>query len=129
MWIIAINGEGIIAAQGALGEFNCHQTTRGKPKINISLCRINIYQRTYLEEICYRFYQVRPVVLHLEGHLPKKPLTPKNIGEVIKGTHQQLWKEALFVKYDKKKISDFFRLLYQSNNSLKEQKSSVQSFL
>ena len=47
--IIAINGEDIIAAQGALDELNLHQTPHGKSKINNSLCRRNTYQRTDLE--------------------------------------------------------------------------------
>ena len=35
-------------------------------------------------------------------------MTQKEIGEVIKGTQKQLWKEALFVKYDEKKIQPSF---------------------
>ena len=85
MWIVAINGEEPITAQGALDEINSHQTPRGKSKVNISLFRRKIYQRTDLEEICSIFDQVRPVVLHIEAHLTKKPLTPRNIGEGLKG--------------------------------------------
>ena len=50
VWIVAINGEDPITAQGVLDEFNCHQTQRGKSKINISLCRRKSYQRELLEE-------------------------------------------------------------------------------
>ena len=60
-------------------------------------------QRTYLEEICSIFDQVRPVVSHLEVCITRKPPTPKNIGEGLKGPQRQLWEEALFVKYDKNK--------------------------
>ena len=84
-------------------KLNFHQITRGKCNVNISLCRRKIYQRTYIEEICSRFDQVRPVVSHLEFCLPEKPPTAKNIGEVLKVPRRQLWKEALFLKYDKNK--------------------------
>ena len=101
--IVAINGEEPITAQGVLDELNCRQTPRGKSKIKISLCSRKSYQRTYLEDICSRFDQVRPVFLHLEVRLPKKPPTPKNIGEALGGPQRQFWKEALFVQYDKDK--------------------------
>ena len=41
------------------------------------------------------------MVSHLEVCLPKKPPTPKNIGEGLKGTQRQLCKEAIFVQYDR----------------------------
>ena len=41
-------------------------------------------------------------------HLPDKPTTPKEIVEDLKGTQRQLWKEALFVKYDKNKYFNLF---------------------
>ena len=103
MWIVAINGGEPITAQGVLDELNRHQNPRGESKIKISLCRRKIYQRTDLEEIRSRFDQVRPVVSHLEARLPKKPPTPKNIGDALGGPQRQLWKEALFVQYDKNK--------------------------
>ena len=56
-----------------------------------------------LEYICSRFDQVRPVVSHLEVRLPKKPPTPKNIGDALGGRLRQFWKEAFFVQYDKNK--------------------------
>ena len=43
------------------------------------------------------------MVSHLEVRLPKKPPTPKNIGDALGGPQRKLWKEALFVKYDKNK--------------------------
>ena len=89
--------------QGILDELNRHQTPRGKSKIKISLCRKKSYQRTYLEEIRYRLYQVRPVVSHLEVRLPKKPLRPKNIIDAFGGTQRQFWKVDPFVQYDKNK--------------------------
>ena len=49
VWIVAINGEEPIRAQGVLYEINCHQTPRGKSNINISLYRRNIYKRTDIE--------------------------------------------------------------------------------
>ena len=101
MWIISINGEEPITAQGVLDEINCHQTPPGKSKIKVSPCRRKSYQRTYLEDICSIFDQVRPVVSHLEVRTPKKPPTPKNIGEGLKVPHRKLCKEALFFQYDK----------------------------
>ena len=72
MWIIAINVEDSITAQGALDEINHHQTLRVKYKVGICLCRRKIYHRKYLEEISSRFDKVRPVVSHIEVSLPKK---------------------------------------------------------
>ena len=92
MWIIAINGEEPITYQGVLDELNRHQTPWGKYKINISLRRRKSYQRTDLEEIRSRFYQVRPVVSYLEVRLPKKPTTSNNIGEGLSGPQRKLWK-------------------------------------
>ena len=67
--------------QGELDELNRHQNSRRKSKVSISLCIRNSYHRTYLEDICSRFDQVRPVFLHLEVRLPKKPPPPNNIDE------------------------------------------------
>ena len=89
MWIVTINGEEPITAQGVLDELNRHQTPRGKSKIKISLCRRKSYQRTDLEEIRSRFDQVRPVVSHLEFLLPKEPPTPNNIGDALGGPQRQ----------------------------------------
>ena len=47
------------------------------------------------------FYQLRPVVSHLEFRLPEKPPTPKNIGENLKGPQRQFRKGYLFVQYGK----------------------------
>ena len=69
------------------------------------------------------------MVSHIEASIPDKPITLDNIFEAIKVPHKQIRKEALFVKYDKNKCSTFFRLTYQSNTSLMEQRSSVHSFL
>ena len=99
MWFIAINGEDHTTAQGVLDEQNQHQTPRVKYNIKISLCRRKRYQITGIEDICSRFDQVRPVVSHLEVCLPKKPPTPNNNGEGLKGPQRQLWKEYLSVKY------------------------------
>ena len=101
--IIAINGLEPITAQGALDELKHHKNPRGKPKDKIRICRRKSYQITYLEDICSRFDQVRPVVSHIELRLPKKTSTPKNIGEGLKGSLKKLRKEALFVKHDKNK--------------------------
>ena len=68
--IIAINWEGPIIAQGAIDELNHHQNSCGKLKFKIIICRRKSYQRKYLEDICLGFYQVRPVVSHLEVLLP-----------------------------------------------------------
>ena len=92
VWIISINGEKPITAQGVLDELNCHQNPRGKSNIKISLCRRKNYQRKDLEEIRSIFYQVRPVVSHLEVRLPNKPPTPKNIGEALGRSQIKFWK-------------------------------------
>ena len=84
-----------------LDELNPHQTPRGKSNININLCRRKIYQIIDLEEIRSRFDQFRPVVSHLEVLLPKKPPTPNNIGGGLSVLQRQLWKESIFVQYDK----------------------------
>ena len=49
VWIVAINGEEPIIAQGALDEINHHKNPRRKSNTNISLYRRKIYQRTDLE--------------------------------------------------------------------------------
>ena len=87
-----MNGEDPITSQGVPDELNLHQTSCRKSKVNISLCIIKSYQRTYFENICSRFDQVRPVVSHPKFCLLKKPPTTKNIGEGLKGSHIQLWK-------------------------------------
>ena len=103
MWTVAINREEPIIAQGSLDDLNRHQTPRGQYKVNISLCKRQIYQRTYIEEIHSIFNQVIPVVSNIEFHFPEKPLTQKNIGEAPKGPQRKFWKEDLFLKYYKKK--------------------------
>ena len=97
-WIIDINGEEHITAQGTLYKLNSHQTPWVKSKIKISLCRSKSYQRTAIEEIRSRFDQVRPEVSHLEVRLPKKPTTPNNIGGGLNCSQRQFWKEAVFVQ-------------------------------
>ena len=130
MWIIAINGEENITYQGELDELNHHQTPCGKSKINISLCKSKIYQKTDPEEIRSRFDQVRPVFSHLEFSLPKKPPTPNNIGEDLKVPHRQFWKEALFLfNMTETEMLAFFWIPPQSNTSLKEQNFSVNSLV
>ena len=69
-----------------LDELNRNQNLRGKSKVKIILCISKSYQRTDIEKNRSRFDQFKPVVLHLEICLPKKPPTPDNIGEVLKGT-------------------------------------------
>ena len=92
VWIVSINVEEPITAQGVLDELNLHQTPQDKYSINISLCRRKNYQWTDIEEIRSRFDQVRPVVSHLEFRLPNKPPTPKNIGEALGGPQRKFWK-------------------------------------
>ena len=41
------------------------------------------------------------MVSHVEVRLRKKPPTPKNIGDASGGPQRKLWKEDLFVQYDK----------------------------
>ena len=92
-----------------LKELNCHQTTRGKSKINISLFRRKSYQRTDIEDIRSTFDQVRPLVSHLEFCIPNKPPTPNNIDEILSGLQRLFWKEALFFNMTKTNIYPFFR--------------------
>ena len=110
MWIVAINGEEPITAQGVLDELNRHQTPRGKSKIKITLCRRKSYQRTDIEEILSRFDQVRPVVSHIEVSIPKKPTTSKNIVDALGGPQRQFCKESLFFQYEKNKMLALFQL-------------------
>ena len=84
MWIIAINGEETITAQGVNDKLNYHQNLHGESKVDIILFRRKRYYRTDLEDICYVFNKVKPVVSHVKIRLPKKPLTPKNICECLK---------------------------------------------
>ena len=43
------------------------------------------------------------MVSHLEVIIPNKPLTPNNVGGILKGPQRQFCKEALFLQYDKNK--------------------------
>ena len=101
--IISITGEEPTTSQGALDGLNCHQSTHGKSKVNISLCRSKSYHIIDLEDICSIFDQVRPVVSRLEFLLQKKRPTSKNIGEDLKSPQRKFCKEVLFVQYDKNK--------------------------
>ena len=92
-----------ITNQGVPDELMCHQTPRGNSKINISLFRRKIYQMRDLEDISSILDQFRPEVQHLEVRLPKKPPTPNNICESLSGPQRNLWKEVLFVQYNKNK--------------------------
>ena len=70
------------------------------------------------------------MVSYLEVCLPKKPPTPNNIGGGLSSPQRQFWREALFVKYDKNRnFILFFHIPPQSNPSLKEQKSYINSLL
>ena len=110
VYIVPINVEDPILDQGVLDELNHHQNTQGKSKIKISLCRRKSYQRTDIEEIRSRFDQVRPVVSHLEVRLPKKPPTPKNIGEDLSGTQRQFWKKPFLFNMKGIKMLAFSQL-------------------
>ena len=108
VWIGAINVDDSITTQGAHDELNGHQTKHGKSKVDISLCIRKSYQRTDLKDIFSRFDLVRSMVSHLEVHLPEKPLTFKKISETLKVPQRQFCNEALFVQYEKNKMSAFF---------------------
>ena len=101
--ISTANEEEPIKAQGALDELNHHQNPRRKSKVKIIICIRKSYQITDIEDIHSRFDQVRPVFSHLEVIPPKKPTTPKKIGEGLKVPQRKLRKEALFVQYYKNK--------------------------
>ena len=97
VWIVAINGEDTITEQVTLDEIQKHKTQSVKYKFNISIFIRKSYQMTDLEWIWSMFDQVIPVVSHIEVNLPEKHIAPNNIGEAIKVTRKQIWKEALFV--------------------------------
>ena len=63
---------------------------------------------TDLEDICSIFHQVRPVVSHIEFCLPKKALTPKNIGEALKVLRGNSVKKIYLCDMIRTKMSDFF---------------------
>ena len=69
-----------------------------------------------IEDIRSRFDQVISVVSHIEVHILKKTLTQKNISEGLKVPQRKLWKEALFVQYDKNEnsrlLSDLIPIKY-----------------
>ena len=93
--IITINVEDTITAKDTIYELkHCHNQC-GKYKVKIILSRNKIYQRTYIEEIRSIFYQVWPVVSHIEICLPENFKTPKNIGEALKGPKRKFWKGYL----------------------------------
>ena len=107
VWIIDINVEEPITDQGVLDELNRHKNPCVKSKVNIGICRRKSYYRTNLEEIRSIFDQFRPVVSHPGVHIQKKYTTSKNIGEGLKIPQRQLWKEALFVEYEKNRNFSF----------------------
>ena len=69
------------------------------------------------------------MVSHLEFRLPNKPPTPNNICAALGGPQRQLWKEPLFVKYDKNKKSSLISALIQIKSFPEGKNSSVHSFL
>ena len=69
-----------------------------KFKVNVRLCKRKIYQHTDIKEFWSIFYQIRPVVSHIEVCLQESTNTPNTIGEAFKVTERQFWKETLFVK-------------------------------
>ena len=87
-----------------------------------------IYQITDLEEVRTIFDQFRHVVSHLEFFIPKKPPTPKNIGEVLKGPQRQLYKNLYLLNKKRTEILALFRIPSQSNTSLKEKNPSFHSW-
>ena len=85
VWNISINIEESITYQGSLDEMQNYQNQYGTSNFKISLYRRKIYQRIDIEKIRSRFYQVRPVFLHPGVSFPEKHMTPKKIGEALKG--------------------------------------------
>ena len=112
-----------------LDKLSIHQNPCGKSKIKISLCRRKSYKRTYLGEIRSIFDQVRLVVSHHEVCLPKKPPTPHIIGEGLKVPQRNSRKKPYLFNMTRTDILAFFRISSQSNPSLKENNSSVNSLL
>ena len=96
--IIYKNREEPLTSKGSLDGLQSSQNQCDKSKVKISLWQRKSYHRTDIEEIRLRFYQIRPVVSHLEVYLTDKHLTPKNIGEALKFPQRNFWKENVFVK-------------------------------
>ena len=101
--IIAINGDKTVITKGLIDEIQRYHTQHSNKKLNIRLCSRNSYQCTDIEELWSIFDQIRPVVSHLEVNLPEKPKVHNKIGETIKVSQSKLWKETLFVQYNKNK--------------------------
>ena len=116
VWILGIYGQELITAKGALGDIKLHQPNKGKSKVNISIFKIECFQRIKLEYLRPSFDQTRPVVSYLEFCIAQKRIVPKNIGDDIKVTQYQLWEVDLFVQYDNNKniniISSTFTIKY-----------------
>ena len=89
IWVVAINREDTITAEGMLDELQIYHTRHVKSKVNISLCIRNNHQRIYLKEIRSIFDQIRPMVSYIEVLFSEKPPNPKNIVESIKGPQRQ----------------------------------------
>ena len=86
--IININGEDTITNKGSLDELHSYHTPQCKSRVNIILYRRKIYQKMDLEDICSIFDKFRPVVSHIEVHLPENIPTPKSTGEALKVTQR-----------------------------------------
>ena len=72
VWTIDINGEETIIYQGEIDELNSHKNPRGKPNVNISIWRRKNYHILDLEEIHFRYNQVRSMVSYIEVCLSNK---------------------------------------------------------
>ena len=127
MWIIAINVEQPIIAQGAIDELLSHQTQHGKYKVNISLCRCKTYQRTYPEYIQSRMDQVRTVVSYIEVFPQISLQHQRTLVEILKVLRGNDIKKVYSQNMTRTNI--LFWLPQQQITSLMAQSSSVQSII
>ena len=69
---------------------------------------MNIYQRTYLEEIWSIFDQVVPVVSYLEFYFPDKSLAPKQLVNLLEVVIENSVKNTYLRNMIRTKMSTFF---------------------
>ena len=125
VWMIAINGEDPIKSQFVLDELNCHKTPRVKSNIKISLCRRKSYQRTDIEDIHSRFYQVIPVV-HILKFVSQRNLPhQRKLMKVLAVLRDNSGKKSYIFNMTRTKMPAFFQIQSQSNTPLKEKNYSV----
>ena len=103
----------VLCHKGVLDELNLHQNPRGKSKIKINLRRRKIYQIKYLKDIINPKY-------YLEEYF--------NIAQ-SKYPQRKLWKESLFVQYEKNQDIRLLSATISIKSIPEGKKSSVYSLI